>query len=46
MLFRSSSRVTAETFGSAATFATAGEGSAPGQLAARDVAGMIELLRP
>ena len=41
-----SSRVTAETFGSAATFATAGEGSAPGQLAAGDVAGMIELLRP
>jgi 3-dehydroquinate dehydratase-1 len=41
-----SSRVAAEVFGSAATFATAGEGSAPGQLAATDVARMIELLRP
>ncbi len=41
-----SSRVAAEAFGSAATFATAGQGSAPGQLAATDVARMIELLRP
>ncbi|HLQ80751.1 MAG TPA: type I 3-dehydroquinate dehydratase [Brachybacterium sp.] len=41
-----STRVAAETFGSAATFATAGEGSAPGQLRAEDVAGMLELLRP
>lgn len=41
-----SSRVSAETFGSAATFATAGEGSAPGQLRAKDVAEMLELLRP
>ena len=41
-----SSRAAAEVFGSAATFATAGEGSAPGQLAADDVARMIELLRP
>ena len=40
------SRVAAETFGSAATFATAGEASAPGQLAADDVAEVIELLRP
>lgn len=42
----SSSRVAAETFASAATFATAGEGSAPGQLRAQDVAGILELLRP
>ena len=41
-----SSRVAAETFGSAATFATAGAGSAPGQLSAEDVARMLELLRP
>lgn len=41
-----SSRVAAETFGSAATFASVGEGSAPGQLQAEDVAGMLELLRP
>ncbi|ATG56565.1 type I 3-dehydroquinate dehydratase [Brachybacterium ginsengisoli] len=41
-----SSRVAAETFGSAATFASVGEGSAPGQLRAEDVAGMLELLRP
>ena len=41
-----SSRAAAEVFGSAATFATAGEGSAPGQLAAEDVARMIALLRP
>lgn len=41
-----SSRVAAESFGSAATFATAGAGSAPGQLAAEDVAQMLELLRP
>lgn len=41
-----SSRVAAETFGSAATFASIGEGSAPGQLQAEDVAGMLELLRP
>ena len=41
-----STRVAAEAFGSAATFATAGEGSAPGQLRAEDVAGMLELLRP
>ncbi|PWH05779.1 type I 3-dehydroquinate dehydratase [Brachybacterium endophyticum] len=40
------SRVAAETFGSAATFASAGEASAPGQLAAEDVAGMLEALRP
>ena len=40
------SRVAAETFGSAATFATAGEASAPGQLDARQVARMIALLRP
>lgn len=41
-----SSRAAAETFGSAATFATVGAGSAPGQLAAEDVARMLELLRP
>ncbi|NMA76687.1 MAG: type I 3-dehydroquinate dehydratase [Actinomycetales bacterium] len=41
-----SSRVAAETFGSAATFSTAGAGSAPGQLAADDVAQILELLRP
>ena len=41
-----STRVAAEAFGSAATFATAGVGSAPGQLRAEDVAGMLELLRP
>lgn len=41
-----SSRVAAESFGSAATFATAGAGSAPGQLDAEDVAQMLELLRP
>ena len=41
-----SSRVAAETFGSAATFATVGAGSAPGQLRAQDVAEMLELLRP
>lgn len=41
-----SSRVAAETFGSAATFATVGAGSAPGQLAAEDVSRMLELLRP
>lgn len=45
------SRVAAEVFGSAATFATAGDAaqggaSAPGQLAARDVERMLELLRP
>lgn len=40
------SRVAAEAFGSAATFATVGEGSAPGQLAADEVARMLELLRP
>lgn len=51
------SRVAAEVFGSAATFATAGSsaaagssneerGSAPGQLAVRDVQRMLELLRP
>ncbi|MGO1389240.1 type I 3-dehydroquinate dehydratase [Brachybacterium alimentarium] len=40
------SRVAAETFGSAATFATAGPRSAPGQLEADDVARMLELLRP
>lgn len=40
------SRVAAETFGSAATFATVGEASAPGQLDAVDVARMLELLRP
>lgn len=41
-----SSRVAAETFGSAATFASVGEGSAPGQLGAQQVAEMLELLRP
>lgn len=41
-----SSRIAAETFGSAATFASVGEGSAPGQLRAEDVSGMLELLRP
>ncbi|MGO2360657.1 MAG: type I 3-dehydroquinate dehydratase, partial [Brachybacterium tyrofermentans] len=40
------SRVSAESFGSAATFATAGAASAPGQLGADDVARMLELLRP
>ncbi|MFQ6484111.1 type I 3-dehydroquinate dehydratase [Brachybacterium epidermidis] len=40
------SRVAAEAFGSAATFATAGEASAPGQLAVNDVERMLELLRP
>lgn len=40
------SRVSAESFGSAATFATAGAASAPGQLGAADVARMLELLRP
>ncbi|MGP4915497.1 type I 3-dehydroquinate dehydratase [Brachybacterium tyrofermentans] len=40
------SRVSAESFGSAATFATAGAPSAPGQLGADDVARMLELLRP
>jgi len=41
-----SSRVAAETFASAATFASVGAGSAPGQLQAQDVARMLELLRP
>lgn len=41
-----SSRVAAETFASAATFASVGAGSAPGQLRALDVSGMLELLRP
>lgn len=40
------SRVAAEAFGSAATFAIVGEASAPGQLEAADVAQMLELLRP
>ncbi|MGY5764461.1 type I 3-dehydroquinate dehydratase [Brachybacterium sp. DNPG3] len=40
------SRIAAETFGSAATFAAVGGGSAPGQLGADDVARMIALLRP
>lgn len=40
------SRVSAETFGSAATFASVGRGSAPGQLEADDVALMLERLRP
>lgn len=40
------SRVAAETFGSAATFASVGRSSAPGQLEADDVARMLELLRP
>jgi 3-dehydroquinate dehydratase-1 len=40
------SRVAAEVFGSCATFATAGEASAPGQLAAVDVVQMLEALRP
>lgn len=40
------SRVAAEAFGSAATFATAVEASAPGQLAVDDVERMLELLRP
>ena len=39
-------RVAGETFASAATFATVGQASAPGQLAATDVAEAIELLRP
>lgn len=39
-------RVAGETFASAATFATAGRASAPGQLAATDVAEVIEMLRP
>ena len=39
-------RIAAQTFGSAATFATVGEGSAPGQLAAADVVRMLELLQP
>lgn len=39
-------RVAGEAFASAATFATAGSASAPGQLAAADVAEVIELLRP
>ncbi len=41
-----SSRVAGETFGSAATFASVGQGSAPGQLRAEDVAGVLEMLRP
>lgn len=41
-----SSRVAAETFASAATFASVGAGSAPGQLQAEDVARMLELLHP
>lgn len=40
------SRVAGEVFGSAATFATAGEASAPGQLAADDVERVLDLLRP
>ncbi|GAA1489518.1 type I 3-dehydroquinate dehydratase [Brachybacterium sacelli] len=40
------SRVSAETFGSAATFAAVGRSSAPGQLEADDVSRMLELLRP
>lgn len=40
------SRVAAETFGSAATFASAGEASAPGQLDAEDVSRLLALLRP
>ncbi|MCW1803668.1 type I 3-dehydroquinate dehydratase [Brachybacterium squillarum] len=40
------SRVAAETFGSAATFASAGEASAPGQLDAEDVSRLLDLLRP
>lgn len=40
------SRVAAEVFGSAATFAAVGGTSAPGQLDADDVARMLELLRP
>lgn len=39
-------RVAGETFASAATFASVGRASAPGQLAATDVAEVIELLRP
>lgn len=41
-----SSRVAAEAFASAATFASVGAGSAPGQLQAQDVSRMLELLRP
>jgi len=40
------SRVAAEVFGSAATFASVGEASAAGQMEAPDVHRMIELLRP
>ncbi|MFC7374389.1 type I 3-dehydroquinate dehydratase [Brachybacterium sp. GCM10030267] len=40
------SRVAAETFAGAATFAAVGEGSAPGQLEAGEVARMLTLLRP
>jgi 3-dehydroquinate dehydratase-1 len=40
------SRVAAEVFGSCATFASAGAASAPGQLAADEVARMLEALRP
>lgn len=40
------SRVAGEIFGSAATFAAAGEGSAPGQLSVEDVAATQQLLRP
>ncbi|WP_226832053.1 type I 3-dehydroquinate dehydratase [Brachybacterium sp. FME24] len=40
------SRVAAETFGSAATFASVGKTSAPGQVEATEVSRMLELLRP
>ncbi|MCG7309455.1 type I 3-dehydroquinate dehydratase [Brachybacterium sp. ACRRE] len=40
------SRVAAEVFGSCATFATAGEASAPGQLGADEVSRMLAALRP
>ncbi|MBK0329947.1 type I 3-dehydroquinate dehydratase [Brachybacterium sp. MASK1Z-5] len=40
------SRVAAEVFGSCATFATAGEASAPGQLGADEVCRMLAALRP
>ena len=40
------SRVFGETFGSAVTFASAGEASAPGQLPAREMARYLEVFRP
>lgn len=40
------SRIAGEAFGSAATFATAGDASAPGQIDAEEVARLLQLLRP